>query len=208
MGRQANLKKQQRAERLARFARLEAVVPKPWTPFEPTGLVKDGMVSFQNSRYQVAVRNTEEGLTILSIRNLDGSVRRDWRDFQRIKNELAESGSDRYGLEVLPPESELIDTSNQYWIWVLPLGADIPFGFKEGRKVIEDVTPLADLGVVQRPWDDDNRPDDLQEVPEEAREKILSMRKRTSGGALGVMAALAGAAFIAPSRPRPEGEPE
>ena len=48
----------------------------------------------------------------LSIRNQDHGVGHDWRDFQRIKNQLA--GDDYEGVEIYPAESRKIDTANQY----------------------------------------------------------------------------------------------
>src|SRR5262245_21582705 len=68
----------------------------PWTPFlllkETTDL--DGSVElvWQNSRYRVHARRVAGGpppLVHLSICEHDQGTRHDWRDFQRIKNELA-----------------------------------------------------------------------------------------------------------------------
>lgn len=99
----------------------------------------------KNSRYQVSVREIAdpEGkgppMHHLSIKRLDrrplGPER--FRDFQRIKNELA--GPEREAVEVYPAESRLVDTSNQYHLWVLPEGARLPFGF-------DDRTVTADPG--------------------------------------------------------------
>lgn len=48
----------------------------------------------------------------LSVRRLDNRPVRHWRDLQRIKNEFL--GEDAYAWEAFPPESELVDSSNQY----------------------------------------------------------------------------------------------
>ena len=57
---------------------------------------------------------------------------RDWRHFQQIKNELC--GKDREAVELFPSEERLVDTANQYHLWVLPKGQTMCFGFAT-RKV-------------------------------------------------------------------------
>jgi hypothetical protein len=109
----------------------------PWTPFEEKQV--EGLISgkiFANSRYQVMqqegvpmISDPSVGMTWLSIKRHDKDSCHDWRDFQRIKNELC--GKERVGLELYPAESMLLDTSNQYHIWVLPEGVKSPFGFQE-----------------------------------------------------------------------------
>ena len=120
----------------------------PWTPFVEVkqlhGSLSDvtafscdgGAKCFINSRYQVMqyenipmIQNPEVVLTWLSIKRRDKQSCHDWRDFQRIKNELC--GDERFGLEVYPPESCLVDTANQYHVWVFPEGMQMPFGFSE-----------------------------------------------------------------------------
>jgi hypothetical protein len=49
-----------------------------------------------------------------------------WAELQRIKNELF--GCERLGIEVLPPESELVDRENAYHFWILPEDSSLPFG--------------------------------------------------------------------------------
>jgi hypothetical protein len=75
----------------------------------------------------------EAGAIWLSIKHNNRKAIRDWRHFQRIKNELA--GAEREAIEIFPPESKLVDTANQYHIWVLPEGQSTPFTWKEGRLV-------------------------------------------------------------------------
>jgi len=60
-----------------------------------------------------------------------------WRDFQRIKNELI--GPEHEGVELFPAESRLVDTANQYHIWVMadPLYR-FPLGYKN-RLVMDKV---------------------------------------------------------------------
>lgn len=101
---------------------------------------------YRNDMYQVVVRELPEGFTHLSIKRNDRDVCRDWRDFQRIKNELC--GPEREGFEMYPAESRLVDGANQYHLWVLPLGLRIPLGFDDGRQVYDGPSKF---GEVQRP---------------------------------------------------------
>lgn len=72
----------------------------------------------------------------LSIKRRDKKQCRNWSDFQEIKNMLCVNGEKRYAVEIYPPEDRLVNTANQYHIWVLPLGLDIGFGFRE-RAVVK-----------------------------------------------------------------------
>ena len=72
----------------------------------------------------------------LSIKRRDKKQCRNWSDFQEIKNLLCVDGEKRYAVEIYPPEDKLVNTSNQYHIWVLPLGLDIGFGFRQ-RAIVE-----------------------------------------------------------------------
>lgn len=76
-----------------------------------------------NSLYQVNIRTLEprEGsvwpvVKHLSIKRRDKAVVHDWRDLQRIKNELV--GPECEAVEIYPAESRLVDTANQYHLWV------------------------------------------------------------------------------------------
>lgn len=148
-----------------------------WTPFEKATPYRDGQdlsdllleheTFWVNSYYTVhktLLDGTEEGSIHLSIRHNDRRAVRDWRHFQRIKNELA--GPEREGVEVFPPESQLVDTANQYHIFVLPEGNTSPYTWRAGRRVssnpdspeirswIESMGHDPDLvskGAVQRP---------------------------------------------------------
>jgi hypothetical protein len=109
----------------------------PWDAFEPvqgTVIGADGVVGrlMQNSRYQVILREYPAGpfgpYVHLTIRNRDGSTRHDWRDFQRIKNELV--GEEAEGVELYPAESRLVDTIHHYHLWVFPEHR-FPFGMTE-----------------------------------------------------------------------------
>ena len=73
------------------------------------------------------------GVIHLSVKTHDKKPIRDWRDMQRIKNELV--GEEHEAVELYPAESRLVDTANQYHMWVFdkPVsdGAYYPFGFHD-----------------------------------------------------------------------------
>lgn len=107
-----------------------------------------------NSRYQVNVYRVEQSswpeLVWLSIKRRDklppGPER--WRDFQRIKNELV--GPENEAVEIYPAESRLVDTSNQFHLWVFTDPAvRLPFGFFE-RKILT----TSGGGAVQQPFEE------------------------------------------------------
>jgi len=82
----------------------------------------------------------------LSIVRRDRSACHDWRDLQRIKNELC--GEEREAVELHPAESRLVDTNNQYHLFVLPEGVVVPLGYAE-----RDVSDLVDgTAHQQRPF--------------------------------------------------------
>jgi hypothetical protein len=90
---------------------------------------------WMNNRYVVIKKELEGGMTWLSIRHKNRKAIRDWRHFQRIKNELTDPG--REAMEIYPAESRLVDEANQYHLWVFPEGYEIPCGFTE-RMVSDD----------------------------------------------------------------------
>lgn len=167
--------------------------PARWTPFVEVkqGVFGDGSIVggsgadptgnyllFVNSRYQVAVYKRQSygdaepmDLLHLSIKRIDGAAIRDWRELQRIKNELV--GPEHEGCELFPAESRLVDGANQYHVFVLAdPQARFPFGFGE-RLVSEDQT----YGCQQRPFDADQKPDDLREIKLDQMRELLAMCK-------------------------------
>jgi hypothetical protein len=108
--------------------------------------------TWMNALYVVIKTQLKSGFTHLSIRRTDRAACRDWRDFQQIKNELC--GKEREGVELYPAESRLVDTANQFHIWVLPEKFVVPIGYFFGRQVSGSVDP-GDLypGAVQRPFE-------------------------------------------------------
>lgn len=88
-----------------------------------------------NDRYTVIVYDHPNGIIQLSIRRNDREYPRDWRHFQRIKNDIC--GPEREACELYPRESRLVDGANQFHLWVLPEGIDFPFGYNERRQVAD-----------------------------------------------------------------------
>jgi len=97
----------------------------------------DGQL-YKNDVYTVLEKDIpgEDGnpdMIWLSIKRNDRECIRDWRDLQKIKNMLV--GMENEGVELYPAESRLVDSANQYHLWVIKdPGIRFPFGFK-GRGV-------------------------------------------------------------------------
>lgn len=108
-----------------------------------------GKEIWRNNKYVVIVtRDSKGNVTTLSIRRDDRGHMRDWRDLQRIKNELA--GEEVEAVELFPAESRLVDTANQTWLWCFPPGGYLPLGFSE--RLVQGPDEGHDLGQTQRPF--------------------------------------------------------
>lgn len=114
----------------------------------------EGDEQFMNDQYVVTRRRCEpkEGseappMIYLSIRRQDRAPCRDWRDFQRIKNQLA--GPEWTGVEIFPAESFKVDGANQYHLWVFDV-TYLGFGFQKRIVANQYQTELASPGAVQR----------------------------------------------------------
>lgn len=107
---------------------------------------------WKSDKYTVAIRRFPKSdhapaMIHLSIKANDRSPCRDWREFQRIKNELL--GPEFEAVELYPAESRLVDSANQYHLWALAdEGMAFPFGFGE-RFVVDHSSG----GAEQRPFD-------------------------------------------------------
>ena len=89
---------------------------------------------FMNDLYTVRVRDASPFIQ-LDISRRDGEPYKNWRDFQRIKNELV--GAECEAVELFPAESRLVDTANQYHLWVNPdVKFRFPFGYR--RRIVLD----------------------------------------------------------------------
>lgn len=132
-----------------------------WKPLERSIPHVDGkpvdvgdQEQWMNDQYVVMKRvhpGTDENqeptsLIHLSIRRHDRAAARDWRDFQRIKNQLA--GPEWEGVEIYPAESRKVDGANQYHLWCLPFR--LPFGFHQRLVASAEQTEELTPGAVQR----------------------------------------------------------
>ena len=99
---------------------------------------------FANDTYYIQMRDASPFIQ-LNIARCDGEPCHSWRDFQEIKNELV--GPENEGVELFPAESRLVDTANQYHLWVM---ADpryrFPFGYPR-RLVFEQPLLHPSLGA-------------------------------------------------------------
>lgn len=143
------------------IAHAKRLAPDDWDEAHIREILADeaSLPVYKNLDYQVAVRHTPTGLdredgkpgkvnlVHLSIKRLDRRPARDWRDLQKIKNQLL--GEECEAMELFPAESRLVDTANQTHLW----GYDdpnvhAPFGFP-GPRVVDDTAP-AETGTRQR----------------------------------------------------------
>jgi len=132
-----------------------------WTPFEESELSPEAKAGgytrlLWNSRYHLFIREMEHEiwggkLVHLSIKRNDKECVHDWRDLQRIKNEVV--GEEREAVELYPAESRLVDQANQYHLWVLPEGQCLPLGWFEGR-VVGTPAEASEIGAKQRSFED------------------------------------------------------
>jgi hypothetical protein len=130
--------------------------------------------SFINSIYQVSVWYEEHpkyGLFAhLSFKTHDRAPRHDWREMQRIKNELC--GTETFAVELYPEESRVVDTSNQYHLFAFR-DFKLELGFTE-RLVAEGNYDKA----VQRPWRKELRPHDLTSKEDMQRNAKELLKKK------------------------------
>lgn len=151
-----------------------------WTPFVP-GSIPPGHPSYAipnaivlNSIYQVSVFlqcvEPYGEIVHLSIKTHDRQPRHDWRELQRIKNEIC--GAECEGVEIFPAESRLVDTANQYHLYVFR-DHRLPFGFQE--RLVSEESGVA--GAVQRPFPKDARPDDLS-TPDDIRRLLAEKHEK------------------------------
>jgi hypothetical protein len=121
------------------------------TQYEDLGLSPPDAV-VQNNKYVVCVYRVkdEEALIHLSVRRQDRLAVHDWRDLQRIKNELL--GEEVEAVELYPSERRCVDTANQYHLWAIPRpGVLFPFGYGDRLVVSRPFLPNAK----QRPLETD-----------------------------------------------------
>jgi len=96
--------------------------PRKWIPLKLKAATEHKQEWF-NPFYSVVVHGVPNGQSrgarhdgvVIMIVNSDQSARRDWREFQRIKNEIC--GEAWVGYEIYPPEHEAVDPSNAFFLW-------------------------------------------------------------------------------------------
>ena len=104
---------------------------------------------YLSSTHQVNVRNHNEYFTHASIKRIDKQPEHDWRVFQDIKNSLF--GTESEAVELYPAESRLVDTANQYHLWVSRQGPLFSIGWRQGRRVSTHEEAMV-VGAVQRDY--------------------------------------------------------
>lgn len=141
------MKKPQRKKSWAWSAR---IMDRPVSPF--------GSAMFGNDYYMVIVSRMDstpdgDGFLHLSIKNVDNAPIRDWRHFQRIKDELV--GQDREAIELYPRRGRVVDEANQYHLWVMPAGFEIQIGYRDGQVCDADIANRPQFSK-QRPFGEDD----------------------------------------------------
>lgn len=96
----------------------------------------------------------------LSIKRNDKEPIHDWRDLQRIKNELA--GTTAEAIEMYPSEERLMDEANQFHLYAFPPGVLFPVGPRE--RVVGDAPTSPDVPWKQRAIADHHRADGLPDI--------------------------------------------
>jgi hypothetical protein len=143
--------KAERHEEIRIAAEVRRIDALPWAPLEfflpdPNVPDKDGtpVGTWENRKYVVLVTVPDRQpkgwppVLWLSLRRQDRQPITDWRDMQRIKNEIAGCGSE--GVQLFPSEHRLVDTSNQYALFCIAPGSTMPFGWMQ-RAVSFSETP-------------------------------------------------------------------
>lgn len=94
---------------------------------------------WSNDIYEVFVayldENEPDSGRHLSIKRYDRAPVRNWRHFQQMKNEIC--GEFCEGMELFPSEARIADNANQYHLWVMPEGEEIPIGFEGGMTLLD-----------------------------------------------------------------------
>ena len=133
----------------------EASKQTVWDYANKTGVDPDTLMPaevWSNDRYQATVRylqDDRDGLCQVCIHSHTRSTNRPWRHFQQIKNDLF--GDEREAMELYPAESRLVDTANEFHLWVWKKDSLIPVGFNTGRDVQYDPAPVPGTKARQAP---------------------------------------------------------
>ena len=99
-----------------------------------------------NDRYTVNVHYLDgdrDGFVEVGVHNHNRTPHVSWRHLQQIKNEVF--GPDREAVQLFPAEDRLVDTANEYWLYVYPVGKApmrnrrTKVGMDYGRNVAYDI---------------------------------------------------------------------
>jgi hypothetical protein len=115
-----------------------------WSPLQLMIQSENGDEQFGNRQYTVVRRQLEPdkglaGPLWLRVNRNDFKAIRDWRDLQRVKNELV--GGEREAVELFPAESRRVDAENTFHLWVLPADEQFDIGFR-GMRLVLDASPF------------------------------------------------------------------
>jgi hypothetical protein len=137
---------------------------------------------FRNNKYTVVIETlSPQGMTgelHLSITRNDRSAAHDWREFQRIKNELC--GPEREACELYPAQSRLYDTANTFHLWVMAEGDRVPVGYNFQTVLDSDVAGT--LNIKQRPFSSDDPSRDLCLTKEQFKQKCTDGKREDDLG--------------------------
>lgn len=137
---------------------------------------------FHNNKYTVVIETlSPQGMTgelHLSITRNDRSAAHDWREFQRIKNELC--GPEREACELYPAQSRVYDTANTFHLWVMAEGDRVPVGYNFQTVLDSDVA--ATLNIKQRPFSSDDPSRDLCLTKEQFKSKCTDGKREDDLG--------------------------
>ena len=131
-----------------------------------------------NGLYTATVRRHSDGWPFgggpwakLGIFCEDGEPRHDWRDFQRIKNDLV--GPEWEAIELYPAESRLLDPSNYYALFCAPTIAIGTFGQRRVMAPDQCMAP-------QRGWAKGDLPKQMITLEELAEKAAVARWKQES----------------------------
>ena len=148
---------------LANIPSAQTLAEQHSIPVEEAQKLIDEMMKeqvFLNDQYQVNVSKEKSSipgwpdLLHLSIKRRDKKSIRDWRTLQEIKNLIV--GPEAEAVELFPAESRLVDTANQYHLYMLfdpetERPVRFPFGFTS-RMVMDGDGEFRADGSRQRPF--------------------------------------------------------
>lgn len=110
-----------------------------------------GIRMFGNTLYSITVRGSPGGQMLIGYHRRDRRAVRDWRHEQAMKNAIA--GPESWAVMAYPPESRVVDSSNEFWLVVRALDVPLPFDFLGPERLILSPEKAAEVGAVQRPWE-------------------------------------------------------